>query len=72
MVATSSKTATWSEISASEPIGNYVVDFYAPTLRLVAEVDGSQHFEPDGAEKDKHRDRFLRGLGLRVIRFDSR
>ena len=28
-----------------KPIGNYIVDFYAPKARLVIEVDGSQHLE---------------------------
>ena len=28
-----------------KPIGNYVVDFFAPRARLVVEVDGSQHME---------------------------
>jgi very-short-patch-repair endonuclease len=28
-----------------KPIGNYIVDFYAPSAKLVIEVDGSQYFE---------------------------
>src|SRR4051794_4161542 len=28
-----------------KPIGPYIVDFFAPTIDLVIEVDGSQHFE---------------------------
>jgi very-short-patch-repair endonuclease len=27
-----------------KPIGRYVVDFYAPAVGLVVEVDGGQHF----------------------------
>ena len=26
-----------------KPIGDYIVDFYAPKAKLVLEVDGSQH-----------------------------
>ena len=26
-----------------KPIGNYIVDFYAPVTKLVTEVDGLQH-----------------------------
>ena len=37
-------------------LGDYVVDFYAPAAELVVELDGSQHLEPDHAEKDKLRD----------------
>jgi very-short-patch-repair endonuclease len=29
-----------------KPIGNYIADFFAPAVRLVVEVDGSQHFDP--------------------------
>jgi very-short-patch-repair endonuclease len=30
-----------------KPIGNYIVDFYAPKPKLVIEIDGSQHFEEE-------------------------
>jgi very-short-patch-repair endonuclease len=35
------------------------VDFYAPRLKLVLEIDGSQHFEEAHIQKDKERDLFL-------------
>jgi very-short-patch-repair endonuclease len=41
-------------------------------VKLVVEVDGSQHFEGNHLQKDKHRDQYLSGLGLKVLRFDSR
>jgi len=53
-------------------IGDYIVDFYAPKAKLVVEIDGSQHLESPHAEKDKERDEHLCGLGLLVLRFDSR
>ncbi|MHB8069405.1 MAG: endonuclease domain-containing protein [Desulfobaccales bacterium] len=55
-----------------KPIGDYIVDFYAPKAKLVIEIDGSQHFEAMHAEKDKKRDEYLNNLGLLVLRFDSR
>jgi len=55
-----------------KPIGDYIVDFYAPKAKLVIEIDGSQHFEAQHIEKDKKRDEYLAGLGLMVLRFDSR
>ncbi|MCK9376343.1 MAG: DUF559 domain-containing protein [Syntrophobacterales bacterium] len=55
-----------------KPIGSYIVDFYAPKAKLVIEIDGSQHFEAPYAEKDKNRDEYLAGLGLMVLRFNSR
>jgi very-short-patch-repair endonuclease len=46
-------------------IGNYIVDFYCPTLGIIIEVDGSSH--DDKIEYDEIRDEYLKGLGLSVI-----
>ncbi len=54
-----------------KPIGDYIVDFYAPSARLVVEVDGSQHLTPNHAQRDAQRDAYLTGLGLRVLRFSN-
>lgn len=53
------------------PILNYIVDFYAPEARLVIEVDGGHHFEDETMEYDKTRDADLKGLGLKVLRFNN-
>ena len=55
-----------------KPIGDYIVDFFAPGTKLVVEVDGSQHMGGNHAEKDKCRDKYLASVGLRVLRFNSR
>lgn len=52
-------------------IGNYIVDFYCPKLKIVIEIDGVQHYEPDNARYDGKRTEFLEKLGLTVIRFDN-
>jgi len=52
-----------------KPIGNSIVDFYAPKARLVVEVDGSQHASAEHVTKDTRRDAYLAGQGLRVLRF---
>ena len=54
------------------PIDQYIVDFYCPKARLVVEIDGGQHWEPDHAEADEIRSRVLRGIGLEVLRFSNR
>ena len=54
-----------------KPIGHYIVDFYAPAAKLVIEVDGSQHDEPEQRQKDMVRDRYLSEEGLIVMRFDN-
>ncbi len=52
-------------------IGNYIVDFYAPTAKLVIEVDGAQHFEHQHEVKDRQRDAFLASQRLTVLRFHN-
>jgi len=54
------------------PLGPYIVDFYAPSARLVVEVDGGQHFEDLSQRRDAERTEFLIKLGLLVLRFDNR
>ena len=54
-----------------KPIGNYVVDFYAPAIKLVIEVDGSGHLEEDSQKQDRERDAVLVNKGLLVLRFDN-
>jgi very-short-patch-repair endonuclease len=55
-----------------KPIGDYIVDFYAPQAGLVVEVDGSQHLEAVQRERDEQRSTFLEEQGLRVLCFDNR
>ena len=54
-----------------KPIGNYIVDFYAPAVKLVVEIDGGQHFEDEHQSRDEQRDTCLTKLGLHVLRFDN-
>jgi very-short-patch-repair endonuclease len=54
------------------PIGNYIVDLYAPPVRLVVEVDGAQHLETAQARYDKLRSEHMAKVGLIVLRFDDR
>ena len=54
-----------------KPIGTYITDFYAPVVKLIIEVDGSQHFEACHIQKDNERDAFMKQKGLTVLRFDN-
>ncbi len=49
-------------------LGPYIVDFYAPSIRLVIEVDGSQHEESHHKFYDQNRDNFLASTRIKVIR----
>jgi very-short-patch-repair endonuclease len=51
-------------------IGRFIVDFLAPSARLVVEVDGGSHALR--ARADARRDRKLRRLGFRVLRVEAR
>ena len=53
-------------------IGNYIVDFYCAKAKLVVELDGSQHYEPEAMQKDQERTTFLEKQGLKVLRFTNR
>ena len=52
-------------------LGPYIVDFYIARARLVSELDGAQHFEPEHQQKDALRDEYLNGLGLTVLRYTN-
>ena len=52
-------------------LGNYIVDFYCASANLVIELDGSQHYEAEGKQRDALRDRFLSDLGLTVLRYPN-
>jgi len=47
-------------------IGNYIVDFYAPSLSLVIEIDGWSHNYKE--EYDLQREKFLKSLGLTIFK----
>ena len=53
-------------------IGRFIVDFYCASAKLVIEVDGSQHYEPQGMAYDAERSAFLSALGLKILRFSNR
>jgi very-short-patch-repair endonuclease len=53
-------------------IGPYITDFYCREAQIVVEVDGAAHQTSDGLEYDRERDRYLRALGLDVVRVPAR
>ncbi len=52
-------------------IGKYIADFYCSELRLVIELDGSQHYEENSLEYDKIREEFMKNLDIKTIRFNN-
>lgn len=51
------------------PLDGYILDFAEFTQKLIIEVDGSQHGEPEGERNDKTRDAHFEAAGFRVLRF---
>ena len=52
-----------------EIIGNYIADFYCHQAKLIIELDGSQHLEPDQLAYDAQRTEYFKSLGIQVIRY---
>ena len=53
-------------------IQNYIVDFYCPSEKLIIELDGQGHFNPDQAINDADRDKNLMTLGNTILRFENK
>jgi len=60
------------KIDKQRIIGRFIVDFYCASAKLVIEIDGSQHYEPQGVAYDAERSTFLSALGLEILRFSNR
>ncbi len=79
---TDAERVLWSKIRGKQlkghqfyrqkSIGNFIVDFYCPKGSLVIELDGGQHYSEEGKAKDDHRDKYMEGMRLRVLRFSDR
>ena len=52
-------------------IGNYILDFYAPSIRLAIEIDGGQHYEDRSLAYDVARTEYLNARGICVLRFTN-
>ncbi|HEX2880074.1 MAG TPA: endonuclease domain-containing protein [Polyangiaceae bacterium] len=75
---TRSEEALWRALSGSQlgvafrrqvPFGPFILDFMAPSARLVIEVDGGIHVRRKAA--DARKERALRRAGYRLIRVDA-
>ena len=54
-----------------KPLGFFIVDFYAPKVQLIVEVDGGHHFEPKQRKEDAKRDAYFFEMNLKVLRYDN-
>ena len=58
-------------VHRQKALGAYIVDFYIASRKIVLELDGSQHFEPSGIQKDEERDIYLKSIGCTVLRYSN-
>jgi very-short-patch-repair endonuclease len=49
------------------PMGNFILDFYAPEINLAIEVDGYSHRFDQVHIKDQQKDRWLLENGIQVL-----
>ncbi|MBE6755971.1 MAG: endonuclease domain-containing protein [Ruminococcaceae bacterium] len=57
--------------SRQKVLGKYIADFYSASAKLVIEIDGSQHYDTVGMEKDEERTKYLEEYGLKIIRIPN-
>lgn len=50
-------------------VNHFIIDFYAPSIKLAIEVDGSSHIGKEGY--DKQRQFYIESFNIKVIRFTN-
>ena len=58
-------------VNRQKNIGNYIVDFFIASKRVVIEIDGLQHELEENKVADKERDFQLLNLGIKVLRYSN-
>ena len=57
--------------SRQKVIGKYILDFYCAQVKIAVELDGSQHFQDAGLQKDMERTAYLAQYNIHVIRIPN-
>ena len=52
-------------------VGIYILDFYCASAKLAIEIDGAQHYLPQGKQHDLCRTNYLNEQGIKVLRFTN-
>ena len=58
-------------VNRQKNIGNYIVDFFIASKRIVIEIDGGQHYEEKARQKDEQREKDFADLGITVLRYTN-
>jgi len=71
--ATDAESLLWSVLRNRQvlgvKIGEYIIDFYCPEIKVAVESDGIGYKFKVRREKDKIRDEYLKSVGVDVVRF---
>ena len=59
------------KIIRQKVIGKYIADFYCAEAKIIIELDGSQHYEEEGLNKDIERTVYFENYDLRVLRVSN-
>ena len=59
-------------VNRQKVFGKYILDFYCASAKIAIELDGSQHYEVEGRQKDTLRDAYLKAQGINVLRYSNR
>jgi very-short-patch-repair endonuclease len=80
--STSAEATLWKMLKKSQvggykfrrqhSIGNFIMDFYCPALKLAIEVDGEPHAQMHNIARDTVRDDFLNNNKITVLRYENR
>lgn len=54
-----------------KPLDSFIADFYCHKAKLIIELDGSQHYTPEGQAYDQERSNMLESHSLLVLRFSN-
>jgi very-short-patch-repair endonuclease len=52
-----------------QPIGTYIVDFVCFEKKIIVELDGGQHTQPEEMRNDRIRDQWFETQGYKILRF---
>lgn len=79
--STLSEVLFWNEVKGKQilgyqflrqkPIGEFIVDFYCPKLKLAIEIDGESHGYAEAIQQDEKKDKYLSEISIYLIRYDD-
>lgn len=52
-------------------VSGYIIDLYAPEIRLAIEIDGKHHADKSQKRYDQYRTRYLSAADIKEIRFPN-